>query len=221
LLVACRHAYLRIGNYGFGRKYEMTMNDYYGRNTLYRLLRPIAIAELIERQMTYADFSVDPTSIEPLRFKKAAFDSFSNSDVILKHPNADWDNEIEHIFSGSLSRIANNLIIKDENISTKERPMHFHEFEPFIDDPEKLKLFSPFAEILHDFEISKKPIFWIRLVCYGYICQEYVKQFGGCIRFKELKEDYPRLLSGSPDEYTASHIKEYVNTFQALTKEDL
>jgi hypothetical protein len=46
------------------------MDQYYGKNTLYRMLRPIAISELIERQIAYADFAVDPSAVKVLRFRR-------------------------------------------------------------------------------------------------------------------------------------------------------
>src|SRR5882762_9627649 len=151
----------------------MNMRWYYGRSTLYRLLRPIAIAELIEQQIAYADFSVDPSGVDLLRFKRAALTAFTDADSILDHPEANWNAEKEHIFSGTLSRLASAIIIQDEDIN-KNRPMHFHEFETFVSHPENLGMLSPLKDILNDFKVKTKPIFWIRLVCFAYICNEYV-----------------------------------------------
>lgn len=222
LLLASRDVSTRINNYGADNlSYSMAMKWYYGQSTLYRLLRPIAIAELIERQITYADFSVDPTGVELLRFKKAAFMAFTDSDTILDHSNANWNDEIEHVFSGTLSRLANVLIVRDEDISTKERPMHFHEFQSFISNPQSFKLLSPLKEILNDFSISKKPIFWIRLVCFGYVCNEYLGQAGGTIGFEKRQFDVDKLLSASKDSYTRSNIDKYKEVFQSLVSMSL
>jgi len=221
LLLACRDASARVENYGSDLGYEMTMNGYYGRSTLYRLLRPVAIAELIERQITYTDFSVDPTGIELLRFKKAAYMSFTDGDVILNHPDADWTNEREHVFSGTLSRLANSLVILDQDVSNKERPMHFHEFEPLIRDHSKRSEFSPLTRILEDFEVEKKPIFWIRLVCFGYICNEYLGYAGGAIGFEKRRFDLDKLLLASQNDYTLSKIDRYKDVFQSLLKMSL
>jgi len=217
LLVASRDVSARIMNYGMAPfEYNTDMRWYYGRSTLYRLLRPIAIAELIERQITYADFSVDPTGIELLRFKKAALTAFTDSDSILDHPKAEWGEEIEHVFSGTLSRLANALIIPDEDMPSKKRPMYFHEFTSFIDDPKNLRQFSPLKDMLHNFDVREKPIFWIRLVCFGYICNEYVEHLGKSIGFQKRDFDLNRLLLASEDEFTRSKLEELKAFFQSM-----
>ena len=58
LLVACQSAALRFKSHCSKESFQINLERYYGRSTLYRLLRPIAIAELIERQMAYADFQL-------------------------------------------------------------------------------------------------------------------------------------------------------------------
>jgi hypothetical protein len=74
LLLACRQLADRIQSHGINPKpYDMDVAKYYGRSTLYRLLRPIAISDLIERQMAFADFAVDPEAAVPLRFRRALF----------------------------------------------------------------------------------------------------------------------------------------------------
>jgi hypothetical protein len=217
LLLACRDVSTRINNYGSDDlRYSMTMRDYYGKSTLYRLLRPIAIAELVERQITYADFSVDPTGVELLRFKKAAFMAFTDGDTILEHPDANWGDEKEHVFSGTLGRLASELIIRDEDIDTKERPMHFHEFQTFIHKPALFDRFSPLKGILNDFTISKKPIFWIRLVCFAYICNEYLGEAGRSIGFEKREFNARELLLVSKDPHIRSNVEKYQEIFQSL-----
>ena len=216
LVIACRDAATRIGNHGLLKRYVMTMDSYYGQNTLYRLLRPLAIAELIEQQITYADFSVDRSAIALLRFKRAVHMALTDGDAILDHPKANWSSEVEHLFSGTLSSLANSLIIEDEDVSNKKLPMHYHEFEALLEDPRNLTLFSPLAFILHNFNISDKPIFWARLVCFGYICNEYVRQAGNAIGFASSPFDLDKLLSISQDDYILANIEGYKKVFQSL-----
>lgn len=218
LVMACKEVATRVLNHGSDLGYSMTINSYYGRNTLYRLLRPIAIAELIEQQITYADFSVDPTALELLRFKKAASMALSDGDTILNHPNANWNYQVEHLFSGTLGRLANSFIIQDEDTSNKKRPMNFHEFEAFISKPKNLAQFASLGTILDDFTITGKPIFWARLVCLGFICNEYVVQAGKAIGFESHLFDLDKLLSASGDEYILSNIEKYKEVFQSLAR---
>lgn len=216
LVIACRDVAARIGNYGWDQGYRMTMNGYYGRSTLYRLLRPLAIAELIEQQITYADFSVDLSAIALLRYKKAAHMALSDGDIILDHPKANWNYQEEHLFSGTVGSLANSIIIPDNEVSIKKRPMHYHEFEAFVHDPQKMNLVSPLAKILDDFNINDKPIFWARLVCFGYICNAYVEQAGRDIGFENRPFDLERLLLISCDEYIRQNIERYQEIFQSL-----
>lgn len=218
LVIACRDATSRVAYHGRHHRGAMTISSYYGRNTLYRLLRPLAIAELVEQQITYADFSVDPTAIELLRFKRAAYMSLKDNEAILGHPNADWSDQIEHLFTGTLNRLANSLKIPDENAGNKRRPMYFHEFEDFMRDSKNQTHFTPLIKILHGFTITDKPIFWARLVCFGYICDEYVRKEGEKVGFKPYELDLDSLLRASEDIYINSHIKGYKEAFQSLIK---
>lgn len=216
LVVACKDVAARVANYGSDPKYSMTINGYYGQSTLYRLLRPLAIAELIEQQITYADFSVDLTAIGLLRFKRTASMALTDGKAILYHKDANWEYELQHLFSGTVSNLASSLIIQDEDVSNKQRPMHFHEFEAFIRDRKNLKLFAPLARILEDFTIVDKPIFWARLVCLGYVCNEYVAQAGSTIGFERYWFDVRELLQRSEDKYILTNIEKYEKAFQSL-----
>lgn len=216
LVVACRDAASRLGDHGVNHPYKMKMNTYYGRNTLYRILRPLAIAELIEQQITYADFAVDQTAVELLRLKRAANASLKDSEPILNHPKANWSAQDQHLFSGTLNRLANSLTIPDENASNKRRPMYFHEFEDFILQKKNEAQFAPLMDILQDFAIREKPIFWARLVCLGYICNEYVRKAGETIGFKPVQLDLDRLLQASKDDYILSNLEGYKAAFRSL-----
>jgi hypothetical protein len=74
LVVACSDFAGRVERMATGKQpYATSLKGYFGRSTAFRLLRLFAVAELIERQITYADFSVDPSTVDLLRFKDAAF----------------------------------------------------------------------------------------------------------------------------------------------------
>jgi hypothetical protein len=214
LLLACRDVATRIYNYSLDhRSFGFRMDGYYGQSTLYRLLRPVAITELIERQIAYADFSVDPSGIDLLKFRKAAFMSFTDSDILIKHPMADWSRQKEHLFSGTLSTLANKILVSDANVMIKDRPMHFHEFQAQAQEEAWMKQLAPLTEILQDFRISRKPIFWLRLVCFGHSCNEYIGQSGGSVGIAKLPYDITSMLSRSEDGYILSHLDAYKEAF--------
>ena len=77
MLLACRDLAGRVQSHGLGRGYALGLDGYYGRSTLFRVLRPLCLAELVERQIAYADFAVDSGAVDLLRFKKSAFAAFS------------------------------------------------------------------------------------------------------------------------------------------------
>src|SRR6266849_3235621 len=103
LIMACSDFASRISRIGTGQQpYATSLKGYFGRSTVFRFLRLFGIAELIERQTAYADFSVDPSMINLLRFKSAAFRCLCSSTISLNHPKANWDEQVEHIFHDTL-----------------------------------------------------------------------------------------------------------------------
>jgi hypothetical protein len=78
LLLACRDLSGRVTAHARS-PYDTDVEHYYGRSFLFRILRPLAISELIERQIAFADFAVDAGAQDLLRFKKAAFAAFTGA----------------------------------------------------------------------------------------------------------------------------------------------
>lgn len=174
------------------RRYPTTTKNYYGQSTLFKLVRPIALCELIERQISVADFSVDTDSIELLKLKRSIFKCFSSAEAILHHPDANWHEQEQHIFYHSLSRISNAIIVDggDGTLS----PMPFHEFEEFISDDANSVKMAPLPDLLEDFSIEEKPLLWLRFVLYGFLCAELVKQKGVPIGFELVEFPLEELI---------------------------
>ena len=103
LLIACSDAARRIESHGLVSEYNLSVDGYYGTNTIYRILRPLAVSELIEQQIAYADFSVDDSAIGLLRFKHSANWALTGGNVVGRHPNVDWNRQTEHLFFDTLS----------------------------------------------------------------------------------------------------------------------
>ena len=83
---------------------------YYGSNTLYRILRPLAICTLIERKMNAADFSVDPKTVELLKFEVGAYRMLANRDPLPYYDKIDWATQSQHVFRDNLRRASTALI---------------------------------------------------------------------------------------------------------------
>lgn len=208
LLVACREASTRIESHCYREAFPISLerDRYYGRSTLYRLLRPIAISELIERQMAYADFSVDPAAIDLLLFKKSVFMALTGGEIANKHPNLNWQEQREHSFYDNLSRSATALIVNNDG---KERVMHFHEFDSFLQNPDNLKRIAPLPRLFTDFTMASKPIWGLRLISFGYICNEFLKSEGKEIKFGHRPYIVKKMLGSTKDNYILSRIEEY------------
>src|ERR1051326_1516949 len=71
-----------------GTSWNLDPHEYYGRSFIWRLLRPPAIAALIERQLAIADFSVDPGALDLLRLNAAMEEMLTGGEVLLGHPGA-------------------------------------------------------------------------------------------------------------------------------------
>ncbi len=199
LLLACRDLTHRIREHGdYGYNYSLSASNYYGYSTLYRIIRPLAISELIERQIAYADFAVDSDAIMLLRFKRSAYSALCGGDMICNNPNANWDMQVEHIYYHSITTLATAIIMDDNG---ERRPMYADEFKAFVQTEVGLKTLSPLPEIMSDFTPITKPIFWNRLVCYADICARLVNAQGGRADFETITLNINSLLDLSADDY--------------------
>lgn len=214
LLLACRDLTGRIMAIGTGNEeYDTNLAGYYGRSTAYRILRPLAICELIEEQVALADFLIDPAAVECLRFRRTLTRIFSGDDLVGKHPNMDWDYQTQHVFANSLSVCANVLINRS---GTTARVLRFDEFDDLMDAKGPPEV-GPFDDILKTFRTSKKPIFWIRLVAYANACNALINRLGG-EAFEQHMFDLVPLIERAEDNYFNKNIQE---TLAAIKKVEL
>jgi hypothetical protein len=70
-----------------------------------------------------------------------------SSTIILGHPNANWDNQVEHVFWDVLSMIAAAMIVSDGG-ETLVRAMRFDEFDKFAGHPHKLETIHPIPTLM-------------------------------------------------------------------------
>jgi hypothetical protein len=213
LLLACRELAGRVVAQGTAQReqYATSIDGYYGRSTLYRILRPLCLSELIERQIAFADFSVDPAALDLLRLRKAAFTAFSGELLVRGHPKVDWSRQSEHVFVDNLSKSANALVVtRDEG----QRAMRFHEFEALL--AENAVSLSPFPELLARFSPQRLPLFWLRLVAYGALCNEFINMAGTLIGFERRTYPIRDLLAATPDPTIQEDLDDYTIRCEAL-----
>jgi hypothetical protein len=212
-LVACSDLAGRIERHRLYERYDTGLDAYYGRSTLYRILRPIAIAELIEHQIAVTDFAVDESAIDCLRFKKTVTRIFSGDGIVCSHPGANWKNQEQHAFADSVSASANVLIHRAAGVP--DRILRFDEFKTWLDEHPHSAL-EPFPTLLRDFSVDSKPILWVRLVAYGNACSSLINRLGCPLGFETRVFPIRALLAMTTDTYIASHIDQYCKEVQAL-----
>jgi hypothetical protein len=214
LLVACRDLGGRISSHGLGRVYDLEIEGYYGRTTLFRILRPLCLSELIERQVAYADFAVDSGAVDLLRFKKAAFAALCGGSLVEGHPGVDWHRETQHVFFDHIAQSANALVV--EEASGHERALRSHEFDTWLHTRKNRQALSPFPELLGNMTPVAKPLLWTRLVAYGNLCNEFVNKTGNAIGFEVRTYPIAELLSATHDPTISDNLAEYVRRCEFL-----
>ncbi|MFS8933091.1 hypothetical protein [Cupriavidus taiwanensis] len=216
LLLACRDFAARIHGHGMHPTYSTGLDTYYGQSTLYRLLRPLVICELVERQIAFADFSVDKIGMEIIRFSKAAMSVLSGSTLVGAHPNTNWKEQREHAFYDSISRAIDALIVREDG---KDRCIRFSEFALLSSDTSKRNELHPFPRIFEDFSVSRCPIFWLRLIAYGNLCADFVNRVGAndAMGFYERQLDIEGLLNLSHDDAIKSDLRAYAQRCRDVT----
>ena len=214
LLLACRQVGHRVEGHG-KRPYVVDMQAYYGRNTLYRILRPLAISDLIERQIAYADFSVDHSAVRLLRFRKAASLALSGDEVVRDHPKVNWERQEEHVMSDRLAAVADALVHSPQ--PENDTVLRFGEFELSFTDPAFVDRLSPFPQMLNEFNPVKKPILWLRLICFGYICNEFIRSEGEAVGFEVRDFPVRELLRKAQDPHIEKSLEEYERAIREVS----
>lgn len=218
LLLATRELLRRINAHP-GNTWPMDPNEHYVRSFIYRLLKPLAIAQLIERQMTTSDFSVDSSAIDLVKFALAAPRTLSGSEVLLRHPDADWSSQSQHVFFDTSGAAANRLIIEQADQPT--RIIGYREFVAAVPNLRDDSDLSPFADLFAQCQdnLTEKPILWLRIVAYGYTCSRLLDKYGGQIGIKPAAYPTESLLRYTQDDIIQSRTAEYVKHFEELTSQ--
>lgn len=218
LLLACRDIAHRIEGHGLRKAYEMSSSHFYGRNTIYRILKPLAISELIESQVAYTDFSVDESALDSLLFKKSCSLAFAGGEVLCNHPDIDWSNQTEHLFFDTLTEAASVLICKEESTI---RILTFHEFNDQYDDLISNSGLLAISRIIDGFTMRSKPLFWLRLVSFGHICREFLGSAGKDLRFEYSHFNLTGLIKKTEDDYILSRVNEFKKAAKRSVKTQL
>jgi hypothetical protein len=207
LLLACRDLQGRVNSHGRRESYSTNIDEYYGQSTLYRLLRPVTIGLLIERQMAFADFAVDPAAIELIRFNYLLKNCLSGELLVQGHTQIDWDHQKQHAFSQSIEVAGGALVV--EQAGCPARVMRFDEFEDKVTDPEFLSKLEPFPSLFQNFSPKRKPLYWLRLVACANLCRSYLADHGKVLRIGAPTLDIRALLTITGDAEILSALDTY------------
>ena len=187
--------------------YVTSISRYFGRSLLFRIGQVLALAELIERQIAHADFSVDPATVLLLRFRREALRALSSGMVSLGHPNEDWSQQKEHVFRDQLPILAVSMVVAEDN-----RPDRVVRFDEFIYHLEQGKgaYMQPLAGLVDQFDVTKTPILWLRLLALAEACGGLLDQDSAAEALDPPALDLRALLGLSRDEFLLDHHEKYL-----------
>lgn len=171
-------------------------------------MRVLTLTELLERQIAYADFSVDTSTLRLLRFREAVLRALSSADVVLDHPAADWDDEVQHLFRDTLPVLAAAMVV---TTLAGERVMRVDEFKAHLTDPAAPGFLEPLAGIVDRFDLQTSPLFWLRLVALGEVCGGLIAGDPIAAALERVPANGPTLLQATHDSYVRVHLARYAN----------
>lgn len=203
-----------------GTRWNMNPSEHFARSFMYRLLRPLAVAQLIEWQMSVADFSVDPGAIALLRFNRAAERMLSGDDVVFGHPAADWSTQSQHLFRENLRAAAARLIAEDDE---RAAVMDYSRFQREVPDPVADASLADLALIFRrcPSNLTENPLFWLRLVGYAYTCTRLIGAQGVSVGFEDVPLPAEEMLRAVEDEVISSQASAYVAGFDRILAQGL
>ena len=215
LLFSANDLEARIAQHA-ARQWHMRLEDYYARSFIYRLLRPLALGQIIEERTTMADFSVDAGALALLHFNATIYRMMADGKVLLGHPGADWATQTQHLFWDNLRATAATLLIAEGD--DEQRVMSYARFAHDFPDPLAASDLHDLAAIFAacDTSLLENPIFWLRLVGYGYACHDLVTSQGSGLGFEAQSFNVPELLDGVGDEFISRRVVQFEGVYQSV-----
>jgi len=219
LLLAARDVVRRTRGH-VGKGWDMDPSASFVRSFVYRLLRPLAISQLIERQMSFADFSVDPAAIALLRFNTNAERVLTGKEIVLSHPATNWETQTQHLFRDNLRAAASTLIAEDEGGAVV---MSFARFQREIPDMATISELRDLAAIFSASgdSLSNNPLFWLRLVGYAYICSDLIAKQGLAVGFEDNPLPLESMLRAAKDDQISNRTGDYIQAFEEIAVQGL
>ena len=139
-------------------------NDYFLISTMHRLIAPLSIIRIWERNLTLVDLSLDLALQRRFATSRMLQLTWS-SDFMLAaaEPAIPYDrNPPQGLYIGDVERLADALIVADGDA---RRVMSFGEFEAAVHSGSPLAFaVAPMADVLRPFHPARRPVTWRILV---------------------------------------------------------
>ncbi len=221
LLLACRDVERRVSLHLEGGPWDMNPAGYFARSFIFRILRPLALIILVERQTRYADFAVDESSLDLIKFETAASRILVDDDPLPYYDGLDWVMQTQHVFRDNLRKAAAKLLNVDS--AGKTYVIDGAEFDSKWPDPLADPDLEPLARLFANCDgwITKNPVFWCRLVGFAYVCSWYIGTHGRNLGFAARPIDAANLLRRVDDPQILDHVAEYPQIFEAILAKPL
>jgi len=198
-------------------EYVPRLDGYFGRSTLYRLARLIALLELIERQMTHLDFSVDPAMLELIQLRGTIFDALCDSSVLLDHPGANWNSQEQHLFRDEVTVIGTAMMTQPEGEAV--RVVRVDEFAKELGDGSRGYL-EPLAGQIDRLDPTMTPVLWLRLLAVACRCDALVAAEPVAAALSSGQFAVAPLIDASRDPYIVANRSAYVALMEGLRRVD-
>jgi hypothetical protein len=216
LIFSARDLVRRVSSHPRTR-WNLDPSQYYASSFMWRLLRPVAIGQLIQRQMTVADFAVDPASLHLLRLNAAMEEALTGGQVVEGLSGIDWGTQTQHLFGDNLRVAAAKLLFEADGA---DRVMDFAQFAGTFpnptEEPALRDLATIFVRCQQGGSLLGNPVFWLRVVAYTYICHSLISSQGADLGFEPPPLDVQELLARVPDEQISSRAGELPARFEAI-----
>jgi hypothetical protein len=184
-----------------------------GGMMIYRILRPLTVGEIIEKQTLPGDFLLDPAMVDMVRFGQAAVEMLTGDGLGARFDGKGfvdgfdmtscWDvgeegpDRFQRI-RGSYLRCGAAALLAPESPAGPEprRCLTHAEFCKLWERPEQHPEASrPFHEglapmkaTIHRFNRYENPILWLRLVGYAHACEKFYARMRGAMFDRSLTQ---------------------------------
>lgn len=221
MLMATRDVTRRLASHHETPQWNLGVDQYFGRSTMYRLLRPLAIAYLVEQRTSFADFSVDESGLDLIRFETASYRMLTGRDPLPYYDGIDWGSQTQHVFRDNLRQAAACLLDKDSD--GRAYVIDYAEFAGSYPDPRDEPRLAPLANIIEKCNASlvENPVFWTRLLGYAYVCNWYMVRAGKVLGLTPRPNDLAAMLVATGDSQIIANADRYPRIFDQIIAEGI